>query len=209
MADHVPIPDSGGGTGSSTARFGEGLGHIFAMPANQVDTSARRILGSTRFFRNQGHVGDQGRVARDRDHRPVRRCPALVHLLRLRREDLFRKVNQLGLSQDSEEDLVQGTISGLVSGNLERNSRGAFNPTTSQGMHSHIPTMRDSPSWSPRTRTEVSTLRLGLTLRSLLQLGWTLLRSLRRGWIHPRGLYNTEVRTPVAGRAPTIADSRM
>ena len=37
---HVPVPESGGGSGSSTATFGEGLGQIFAMPATHQDTSA-------------------------------------------------------------------------------------------------------------------------------------------------------------------------
>ena len=41
MADLVSVPDSGAGSGSSTATFGEGLGQIFAMPVSgQVDTSA-------------------------------------------------------------------------------------------------------------------------------------------------------------------------
>ena len=42
MADLVSVPDSGAGSGSSTATFGEGIGAIFAMPVSgqQVDTSA-------------------------------------------------------------------------------------------------------------------------------------------------------------------------
>ena len=41
MADLVSVPDSGAGSGSSTATFGEGIGQIFAMPVSgQVDTSA-------------------------------------------------------------------------------------------------------------------------------------------------------------------------
>ena len=41
MADQISVPDSGAGSGSSTATFGEGIGQIFAMPVSgQVDTSA-------------------------------------------------------------------------------------------------------------------------------------------------------------------------
>ena len=44
---HVPVPDSGGGSGSSTATFGDELGLIFnALPANQVDTSAASESGA-------------------------------------------------------------------------------------------------------------------------------------------------------------------
>ena len=41
MAFASPVPDSGGGSGSSTATFGDTLGHIFnAMPSRQSDTSS-------------------------------------------------------------------------------------------------------------------------------------------------------------------------
>ena len=40
MADQISVPDSGAGSGSSTATFGEGVRQIFAMTASgQVDTS--------------------------------------------------------------------------------------------------------------------------------------------------------------------------
>ena len=39
MADQVSVPDSGAGSGSSTATFGLGLRSVFAMPANLVDAS--------------------------------------------------------------------------------------------------------------------------------------------------------------------------
>ena len=41
MADHISVPDSGAGSGSSTATFGQGLRDVFAMPASTtIDTSA-------------------------------------------------------------------------------------------------------------------------------------------------------------------------
>ena len=44
---HVPVPESGGGSGSSTATFGDGLGLIFnALPASQLDTSAASESGA-------------------------------------------------------------------------------------------------------------------------------------------------------------------
>lgn len=40
MAFASPVPDSGGGSGSSTATFGDSIGHVFAMPTRQSDTSS-------------------------------------------------------------------------------------------------------------------------------------------------------------------------
>ena len=41
MADQISVPESGAGSGSSTATFGDVIQHIFAMPASgTIDTSA-------------------------------------------------------------------------------------------------------------------------------------------------------------------------
>ena len=40
MAFASPVPDSGGGSGSSTATFGDSIGHVFAMPTRHSDTSS-------------------------------------------------------------------------------------------------------------------------------------------------------------------------
>ena len=65
MADLVSVPDSGAGSGSSTATFGENLGQIFAMPSSgQVETSAAETDSGV-DARDPGSYGRvRGRVLR-------------------------------------------------------------------------------------------------------------------------------------------------
>ena len=126
MADLVSVPDSGAGSGSSTATFGEGIGQIFAMPASgQVDTSAAESDSGVDVYDSglDGHPSQPRGVRRrapqkkkrrglDHDHRPPPPLAMVLQLSRRRglrhREDLLNKVRQAVVHVVFEEDLTPG-----------------------------------------------------------------------------------------------------
>ena len=139
MADHdIAVPDSGAGSGSSTATFGEALGHIFAMPASPIDTSsAAEDSGVDVVFLEQSS-------------KPRRRPPGEVSGSPGSRSPARTTPPRHGASPSSStrRPSTHGNprgrsgsrnLSDQVSENRERPSRGTLSPA---GSH-HAPTTRD------------------------------------------------------------------